>query len=1163
MCGVGTQAVATVGVSLLAWLASTGLAQESAGDVATELDAGRLIGKAHYENDKFAEAANEFQRCIKLAPGSAVDHFNLGLVFMRATKYEDSLRVLGRARQLDPDLLGVYYIEGIIYQRQAEHDKAAERLLYVIERDRQCLGAHYNLGVCYKFLQRYDDAVSAFKKAVEIAPQHPSSHYQLITLYRRLGQVDNAQIHREIFDQVKDTIDESERTAEALERSQYTYILEAPRLTRDLTPRPEARIKFVDVTGNAGLRRVVTPATAAAVISERVERTAYDPTAARERYVAAVGGAVTLGDCDGDGDLDIYVVNCSAAPRDSVNRLYRNEGRGRFADVTDSAGVGDAHPGMDAVWGDYDNDGHNDLYVVNDGPNVLYHNKEDGTFENVSQTAKVDEPHFGAQAVFVDYDHDNDLDIFVGNCVDFTHPPDAESFSVPNDLPGQINSLLRNNGNGTFTDQTDEAGLLVDRAQTVAVTFTDFDADHDVDLLLGNVDRPVQLFSNARMGKFTSEGSFSPSIEGNVHAFGAGDFDRDSHPDLLVAMRKHLYLYMNDGRAHFSGKRIDIPLEMTGTGVGRFEVFDYNNDGWSDLLLASGDGRTLALLAGGGVGRFVDVTASAGLDAFHGLVVDLTCGDLDGDGAEEIVLQTRDRGPVILKNDTQDAGHWIGVHLVGKRVNKNGFGAVVEIAAGGHYQRQTVREDLVHFGIGDLEGIDVIRVTWPNGVAQNVIRPKINEIVTIEEYVKVSASCAFLYAYNGVRFELVNEILGIGPLGVPMSPGVYYPLDNTELTKIATHQLAPREGLYELRLTEELREITYADQISLRVVDHPSELEIIPNEMFSSPPPEDKFFAVADRRPPVSAVDDRGIDVLSLVLERDGRFPTFGLVKQYDGLAEPHALTLDLGDLSGAEQFILFLDSWIYWPESSVGVAIGQDPRFEIAPLRLEVRNEQGHWETAIQSVGLPTSKGLVVPVDLTGQFLCDDHRVRLSTNMRIYFDRIFVSTYDEATRCRVTELPVAHARLHYRGFSRMTRDGFGFERFNYDEVSPTGSWNPPAGFFTRYADVTTLLERPDDMYVIFGPGDELVLQFDATHLPDLPAGRVRDFIFYADGWVKDGDLNTKYSETVTPLPFHGMSGYPYPATERYPDTPEHQLYLRSFNTRPSRSTVGRLSSAD
>jgi hypothetical protein len=279
----------------------------------------------------------------------------------------------------------------------------------------------------------------------------------------------------------------------------------------------------------------------------------------------------------------------------------------------------------------------------------------------------------------------------------------------------------------------------------------------------------------------------------------------------------------------------------------------------------------------------------------------------------------------------------------------------------------------------------------------------------------------------------------------------------------------------------------------------------------------------------------------------------------YDGLAEPHSLTLDLGDLAGAEQVLLFLDGWIYWPDSSTVMAISQDPRFEIAPLKLEVRDRWGNWRTAIESVGLPTSKGLVVPVDLSGKFLCCDYQVRLSTNMCVYFDRIFVSTNDQAGQCRQTELPVAAADLHYRGFSQMTRDEFGYERFDYSRVSPTGSWSPPAGMLTRYGDVTPLLAEPDNMYVIFGPGDELTMRFDAGNLPDLPAGWTRDFIFYANGWVKDGDLNTKFSDTIEPLPFHGMSGYPYGPDEHPPQTPEIQEYHRKYNTRPAGSTVGPL----
>jgi hypothetical protein len=228
--------------------------------------------------------------------------------------------------------------------------------------------------------------------------------------------------------------------------------------------------------------------------------------------------------------------------------------------------------------------------------------------------------------------------------------------------------------------------------------------------------------------------------------------------------------------------------------------------------------------------------------------------------------------------------------------------------------------------------------------------------------------------------------------------------------------------------------------------------------------------------------------------------------------------------------------------------------------LTLEVRDADGNWITAIASVGLPTSKGLVVPVDLTGMFPGPDFHVRLTTNMRIYLDRIFVSTQDEAASCIVNELAVSTAELQYHGFSPLHRDDNGYELFYYDEVRPTGSWSPAAGMMTRYGDVTPLLLTAENMVAIFGSGDELTMRFDARQLSPLPEGWVRDYIFFVDGWVKDGDLNTKYSETIEPLPFHGMSGYPYPASEAYPHSPELQDYMDNFNTRPSVKTTGTLS---
>ncbi|UCE62229.1 MAG: tetratricopeptide repeat protein, partial [Phycisphaerales bacterium] len=254
MSGIGTlTCAAALAVCGFASFCPSTLGDEVNKDAAAELDARRLVGKAYYENDKFAEAIEEFKRCTELAPDSATDHFNLALILMRKTDYEDSLRAIDQALKLDPDLMAAHYLQGIVYKRQQKYEEGIESLKHVIVHDPQCMGAYYNLGVCYNFLRRYEEAVEAFEGAVKVAPQHPSSRYMLITLYRRLGKVDEAKRHREVFDLIKDTVDESEKTAEALERSKYSYIIEAPRLTKGLTPNPSAKIKFVEWTTQSGL----------------------------------------------------------------------------------------------------------------------------------------------------------------------------------------------------------------------------------------------------------------------------------------------------------------------------------------------------------------------------------------------------------------------------------------------------------------------------------------------------------------------------------------------------------------------------------------------------------------------------------------------------------------------------------------------------------------------------------------------------------------------------------------------------------------------------------------------------------------------------------------------------------------------------------------------
>jgi hypothetical protein len=1292
---------------------------------AAELDRQRLIAAAHYENDDFAAAAEALRRCIDLAPASADDHFNLALALMRGSRHQEAILVLAQTEELDAGMVGIHYLRGIIAQREGSFEQAVESLGKVIEKDQECFGAYYNLGFSYKSLESYELARAAFTRAAEIDPEHPSAHYQLITVARRLGDVESARRHSEVFDRIKDTVDESEKTVEALERSRYSLLIEARRLGPDLVPAPAAEIKLVDITAAAGLVPARSPA-GEKPLPHRLPLAELDPETLHRRWVPGFGSAVALADIDADHDLDIYSVGCAPTPVGSANRLLRNDGAGHFTDVTDRYGVGNQQRGLDAVFGDLDNDGHDDLYLVNDGPNRLFRNQGDGalqvssgnsdaaalalvelpgplpdsysvsvevqpddeecacafivldfqdaedyrvagvdivqgllivghfdgtwvvdrqleapvsgsvklqvevndsqvsigaegvetrlsftfqqalnrgpvglasraaqtSFDNlrvtdletgaelvsqsfaggsaeplipkngswqvvdwgyreVSEAARVDEPLLGRKALMIDYDHDNDLDLLVINDVDLDDLPESPDALVPDDLYGQVNTLLRNNGDGSFSDLTDAAGLLVDMAQSRDAVFADVDGDADIDLLVANADSSSRLFLNQRLGRFAPGGKLDPPLTGGTTAVAVAELDRDGKLDLVVATGSRLDLYRNEGHARFTGSTIIA----SGADIDRIEVVDLNNDGWSDLLLAGPGG--LRLLAGNAKASFTEITGQVGLDQSLE-VTDLAVGDIDGDGDQDIVLQTGNAGLRLLENRGGNRRHWLLVYPLGRKVNRNGYGATVEIAAGGHYQKQVVYQGPVHFGLGKLTAIDVVRITWPNGVTQNLIDPAIDTRLTITEYVKVSASCGFLWTDDGAGYQLINEILGIGPLGAPIAPGVYHQPDSTELTKIEADQLVLRDGFFNLRLTEELREIMFADQLTLRVIDHPADLEVVPNEMFTAPPfPEDTFFAVAGARPPRAARDDQGRDVTDLISHRDGRWPVFGLVHQYDGLAEEHGLLLDLGDLSGAEQVLLLLDGWIYWPDASTVMAMAQDPRHWLQLPSIELQSRSGEWQTVVAAAGLPTSKGLVVPVDLTGLIPVERPLIRLRTNMRLYYDRILVATEDRAADCRVTELMVAAADLHYRGFSRLLRDDNGYERFDYQDVSPTGSWSPPRGMMTRYGDVTLLLLEVDDKFVIFGPGDELGLRFDGRRLPPLPDGWVRDFIFYANGWVKDGDLSTRHSETVVPLPFHGMSGYPYPPGEQYPEALAG--YQEEYNTRPAVATTGSL----
>jgi hypothetical protein len=260
-------------------------------------------------------------------------------------------------------------------------------------------------------------------------------------------------------------------------------------------------------------------------------------------------------------------------------------------------------------------------------------------------------------------------------------------------------------------------------------------------------------------------------------------------------------------------------------------------------------------------------------------------------------------------------------------------------------------------------------------------------------------------------------------------------------------------------------------------------------------------------------------------------------------------LILDLGKDVEMDDLYLFMRGWIFPTDASINAAISQSENIVIIPPYLQVLNEENRWETVVDFLGFPMGKDKTVVVGLEGKFLSDQRKVRILTNMEIYWDHIFYGYHDQSIRIRTTELTPEKADLHYRGFSRMYRKGgiYGPHWFDYAEVTTGQKWRDLTGMYTRYGDVTPLLHESDDRYIIANSGDEITLEFDAVKLPALKKGWKRDYLIRSVGWVKDGDLNTAMGHTVEPLPFHGMRSYPYPPGESFPMKEE---MVKEYNTR-------------
>ncbi len=726
---------------------------------------------------------------------------------------------------------------------------------------------------------------------------------------------------------------------------------------------------------------------------------------------------------------------------------------------------------------------------------------------NVIQTS-----YTGAWAV--DIEADGDLDIVLGK---------------KEGLP----QVLRNNGDDTFTVIQPFPGI----SGVQAFAWADFDADGNADAAIVDGAGHLHIFHNERQGQFREV--VLPANLPTVKALGVADTDNDGVLDLLAVESSGAIVSVS-----FSDKSgwnvtplVQIPnFTAALTGEVRLEVADLDNNGALDLILSQvappagqAPGAPLIWL-GDSTSKFTLLEHAQGPSRIFDIA------DMSGNGRLDLLGFDSNGKPVQGVNHGSKNYHWQVVRPHAKqavgdqRINPFGVGGEIEIRSGLLVQKQPINGPQLHFGLGNQTSAEVVRVVWPNGTVRAEFGVKADQEVVTEQRLK--ASCPFLFAWNGTKMEFVKDAVPWGSaIGLRINTlGSAKIAATGEWYKIRRDQLVPHDGYYDLRITAELWEVYYYDRIALMTVDHPVGTEVYVDERFVIPPAKLGFTTVATPHKIARAIDDNGKDVTDIVSTLDGRaLATFGR-GQYQGITRDHYVEIDLGDdAPKSGPLYLIAQGSIHDTESSLNVAITQGNRWHAKGMSVEVPDGRGGWVAAQSDLGFPAGRKKTVLFNLTNIFRPGTpRRVRLRTNLEIYWDCIEWAAGDPGSQVKTQTLDAEVADLHYRGYSTIDTPDPGAPAPEipdyYQILGSKQRWRDLIGYYTRYGDVRELLNRVDDRYVIVNSGDEMSLRF--AEQPPPPAGWLRDFIVVGDGWIKDGDFNSTFSKTVLPLPYHAKNEY-------------------------------------
>ncbi len=1099
------------------------------------MEAARLnnLGTALVGQQFLDRAVTTFAAAAKADPDLTLATVNEGIALMYLQKLPEAERLLVAAAVQDPKDPHVWYALGLLYRNENQPEKALDAFQKVAALRPNDPDTHYMIASVDFELNNLPASKAEYQKALELDPHHASALFGLARVLRREGDMAGAQQALARFQHINSAKLGSPLSHNYGEEGIYAHVEDAALAPTRVEP-------MIPVT-----------------FSESWHSHALTPPS------TDMSGAACLINLSSEDEPALILMGNGS---DAI-RVYDRVGSSRFAEMPSTVtGIQLAGTGLACAVGDFDNDGLPDLAVAVRGPDgkdriVLYRNLGSGKFEDVTATSGIAATSHPTSLMFVDYDHDGDLDLFVTGTPTPTH--------------ASPNTLWRNNGNKTFTDWTAPAGLD-GTAPTTAATLSDLNNDRAVDLLVAGKTSAPTFFANHREGPFGSHPLYSAKLPPTV-SVATLDFNKDGWMDVLLSHSGEpgVTLWRNIDGKNF--ERVALPMKDVLSATAAIPI-DFDNDGWIDIaaLVQTRRGPELRVLRNLGPAGFVDVSGQLKLNEIHLRAPrSLLAEDVNHVGASDLIVTEADGSSVLLANVGGNRNHSLHIVLHGTADNKSGIGTKVQVFANGLWQKwEDTGQREILAGLGSADKADLVRLLWPTGVPQDEIDVPANDPHPITEIDRRGSSCPTLFAWNGSHYNFVADVIGAAVVGHWVSPTRTNTPDPDEWIKVDGDQLHQRDGLFSLRFGEPMEEVNFVDQVRLVAIDHPAGTSVFPNEGFLSEPPFAKASTIvaAAAHPLAGAWDDHGNNVLDVLSQRDiNDRAKRNYVRDFTnlpfaGFANLHSLTVDIGAWSPQRPLRLLLHGFIEYFSASSMYSAWQAGLTPIPPY-IEAQMPDGSWRKVVADMGFPAGLPRTVTVDLTGKVPASVTRLRITTNLQIYWDHMLVDNEDSprqqpenaALATHTTELSLSHATLAFRGYPQQL-DGRtpGDLTYNYQRMSATGPFVPHRGAYTRYGDVTPLLKSIDDEFVIFGTGEDMDLEFSAASLPSLPKGWSRDYFFYANGFVKDMDFYEAKPFSVGSLPFHGMSSYPYPATEHYPTDAAHTAYQLEYNTRFESGAVDR-----